>query len=461
MLLSLVSGLMAQKQVGRFALHEAVFNATGKYGNPYLELEATAEVKSPDGRDHSVPLFWDGGNTWKLRISPYIKGNWSYTVKTKDRGLNGKRGSFECVDSDFKGSIEPMPGSPHHFQRQDGTPFLFWGDTAWGLYLDQKDEALNRESVFRYIDKRAGEGVNVVHSMLLSEAGWGNTGGPPFESMAAQTLNPGYWQEVDVRLKYLNSKGIIGGLALAWGDKNRGEIYSWNRFPSVKDRMRYARYIVARYSAFDVYFILSGEWHGEANNRKDMSPEQVKQEFIDIGNAMSEFDLYHRMKGIHPMTREGSVREYNVADWMTFGDYQQNYRELHERILESRPFNKPIVNSEFGYYLRDSSFNGKVDKSNSFTPQDMRYATWDILMASGYPIIGYGSTYMGGFRDPGPFNPDDPRNDVWAAQYRIAKHFLSTVEWWKLEPHDDWITSTQARLEHREVPVVTGLERIR
>ena len=151
------------------------------------------------------------------------------------------------------------------------------------------------------------------------------------------------------------------------------------------------------------------------------------------------------------MTAEGTVSEFNAPGWMSFGDYQQNYQDLHERIIQRWTFNKPIVNSEYGYYLRDSNGDGKVDKQNSITPQDMRYATWDIIMAGGYPVTGYGTTYMGGYRDPGPFNPDDPRNDVWAAEYRLTKHFLSSLDWWKLEPQDDRITALQPRGKDRKV----------
>jgi hypothetical protein len=453
------TSVVAQTRIERFALYEASFKATGRYSNPYTDLEAMAEMKLPNGRTRTRPLFWDGGSTWKLRVSPDITGKWSYTIQSKDKGLNGKRGSFESIASNRSGSIEPMKGYPHHFQRQDGSPFLFWGDTAWGLYLDQEEENNNRENVFRYIDKRASEGVNVMHSMLLSEAGWGNQGGPPFEDITTQEINPAYWQEVDVRLRYLNDKGIVGGLALAWGNKGRQERYSWGNFPSVEARKRYARYIAARYSAFEVYFIVSGEWNGEVKNRENTTKEEVQEEFIALGNVVKNADGQGRMIGIHPMTAEGSVSQFNVADWMSFADYQQNYRDLHGRILERRSFNKPIVNSEYGYYLRDSNYDGIVDKDNSITAEDIRYATWDIIMASGYPVTGYASTYMGGFRDKGPFNPDDPRNNVWAAQYRLAQYLLSKLDWWKLEHRDGWISAAQPRTMEREVSVQMTPER--
>ncbi|MHC4355551.1 MAG: apiosidase-like domain-containing protein [Planctomycetota bacterium] len=382
-------------------------------------------------------------------------GKWRFEVHSADEGLNGKTGQFMCVESKRKGSIQPMPGFSHHFAYQDGTPFLFWGDTAWGLYQDQPWEKLNRKAVSHYIDERAGQGVNVMHSMLLQEAGWGNSGGDPFESMAEQTLNPAYWQEIDVRLRYLNDKGVIGGLVLAWGDKRKKEPFAWRLFPGVEARKRYARYIVSRYGAYNVYFIVSGEWHAEIRTRSNVTEQEIRAEFIEIGNALHEADAHNRMVGIHPMTRHGSVREFNQAKWMSFADYQQNYRMLHARILESRPNPGPIINSEYGYFLRDSNFDGHVDKDNSMTAESMRHATWDIIMAGGYPVTGYGTTYMGGNRDKGPFNVDDPRNDIWERQYHVPQNFLSKLEWWRLQPHDDWISSATARSSDRSVRIAS------
>lgn len=431
--------------VDRFGFFEASFKVTGHYANPYTDLQGSAIIQRPDGTSRTLELFWDGADDWKLRISPDIVGQWRFKIRSADEGLNGKTGQFTCVKSKRKGSIQPMPGYPHHFAYQDGRPFLFWADTAWALYQDEPSEKLNREAVFHYIDERAAQGVNVMHSMLLQEAGWGNRGGDPFESMAEQTLNPAYWREIDVRLRYLNDKGIIGGLVLAWGDKRKKEPFAWRLFPDVEARKRYARYIAARYGAFDVYFLVSGEWHAEIRTRDNVTEQQIRDEFIEIGNALHESDAHNRMVGIHPMTRLGTVREYDQAEWMSFADYQQNYRELHARILESRSNKGPVVNSEYGYFLRDSNFDGVVDKDNSFSADAMRYATWDIVMAGGYPVTGYGTTYMGGNRDKGPFNVDDPRNDIWERQYHVPQRFLAELEWWKLQPHDEWIRCATPR----------------
>ena len=452
-LIALSTSSKANQTVDRFGFFETTFKATGQYKNPYTVLKASAVIQRPDGTKRILGLFWDGANKWKIRISPDLLGKWQFTVYSTDEGLNGQTGQFTCVPSQKKGSIQPMSLFQHHFATQDGTPFLFWGDTAWALYQDEVSENLDRNAVFRYIDERARQGINVVHSMLLQEAGWGNEKGPPFENLSEEILNPAYWQEIDIRLQYLNQKGIIGGLVLGWGDKQKREPFAWHRFPGLEARKRYARYIASRYGAYDVYFIVSGEWHAEIRTRGNVTEQAIREEFIEIGNTLHESDAHKRMIGIHPMTQHGSVREFNQARWMSFGDYQQNYQQLHERILESRRYPGPIVNSEYGYYLRDSNFDGVVDKHNSFSADAMRYATWDIIMAGGYPVTGYATTYMGGNRDKGPFNVDDPRNDIWECQYHFAQHFFNELEWWKLQPHDDWVSSTTPRSSDRKVRV--------
>lgn len=371
------------------AVHEETFEAKGSYDNPYLEVNAEAVIAAPDGTTRRLPLFWDGGATWKFRIAPDRPGEWRWAIESGDSGLHGRTGRFLVRAGDRKGSIRPMTDFPRHFQRQDGSPLWFVGDTAWAYLTDSAEEQHDRAAAFRYIDARARQGFNVIHSMMLSEAGWGNSGGAPFEDIGAERLNPAYWREVDVRIAYANSRGIVCGLAVAWGDKRQVEPYAWRRFPNVEARTRYARYIAARYGAYDVYFIVSGEWHGEVRTRP--APEaDVKREFIEIGQALARADAHGRMIAIHPMTGHGSVREFNDASWMSFGDYQQNYRDLHERVLESRTIAKPVVNAEYGYFLRDQNGDGVPDKDNSTSLESMRHATWDIVMAGGYVVTGFG-----------------------------------------------------------------------
>src|SRR6186997_1614150 len=55
-----------ESPVPRFAPHEISLSASGTYANPYAELTAEATLVEPDGRTtRKLPLFWDGGGTWR------------------------------------------------------------------------------------------------------------------------------------------------------------------------------------------------------------------------------------------------------------------------------------------------------------------------------------------------------------------------------------------------------------
>ncbi len=440
----------AETTVPRFTPHEVTFAATGRYANPYVECSAEAVLTEPEGTaTRTLPLFWDGAQQWKLRFSPNRTGIWKWTVKSADPGLAGRTGMFTCVDSNRRGSIQAAPDAPRHFQYENGERMWFFGDTAWSMLTDNEEEKHDRTAVERYLGNRAAEGFNVVHAMLLQEAGWSNRGGPPWTDITREQINPGYFQEADARIAFANTQGIVTGLALAWGSKGHEEPWSWGRLPTLAARRRYARYIAARYGAFDVYFLVAGEWQGEVRGRGP-AYEALKAEFDQIGDALRAADPHRRMIAIHPRTAQASTREFAAtAGWMDFADYQQNYQELHRRVLAARVVAKPIVNAEYGYYLRDQDGDGRVDKPHSYTVDDMRHATWDLAMAGAYVITGFGSTYMGGHRHPTTFLPDDPANAIWTEQIGRVREFFTSFEYWKLESHDGVLTCTVPRGDDR------------
>jgi hypothetical protein len=156
-----------------------------------------------------------------------------------------------------------------------------------------------------------------------------------------------------------------------------------------------------------------------------------------IAKEIVRHDPHNRLIAIHPGELSYTVEEFATEDWMSFADYQQNYRKLHQRILAARDHDKPVVNSEYAYYLRDSNGDGQVDKPNSQTLEDIRHATWDIVMAGGYFVTGWGNTYFGGTRDLGTFDVDAPQNDDWEAEVQHVAKLFNNLAWWKLKPEDE------------------------
>ncbi len=415
--------IAGKAEVETFEIFETTVNHTGTYKNPYTEVEATAIIQSPDREIMRIPLFWDGGTRWKFRYSPPKEGTWNWSVKSNDAGLNQALGDFRVLPSTHKGGVQVRSQYPHHFEYQDGTPYWLMGDTLWNAFNVNPSENLNRQSVQHYIDVRAQQGFNYIHSNVITISR--NEGGMAFEDFEAETLNPAFWQEVDTRLEYMNQNGITVMLMLAWAED--GTVGDWAGFANDEARLRYARYIVGRYSAYNVAFNVAGEWNEYA----------TKEMYQKIAKEIVRHDPHNRLIAIHPGETSFSVEEFATEDWMSFGDYQQNYRKLHQRILNARDHDKPVVNSEYAYYLRDSNSDGKVDKPNSRTLEDIRHATWDIAMAGGYFVTGWGNTYFGGTRDPGTFDVDAPQNDDWEAEVQHVAKLFNNLQWWKLKPEDD------------------------
>jgi hypothetical protein len=89
-------------------------------------------------------------------------------------------------------------------------------------------------------------------------------------------------------------------------------------------------------------------------------------------------------------------------------------------------------------------------------------------MAGGYLVAGFGTTYFGGNRDPGPFDLHASQNDPWERQIQHLRTLFSSLEWWKLEPHDELIkapferdgdSSKRAERNGRHVSVIAPPKR--
>ncbi len=408
------AGAAAAADVPRHGVFEQSFAHSGSYANPYSGTGATASFKGPDGATRTIPLFWDGGTTWRVRFSPHLTGTWTWSTSSADAGLNGKSGSFSCVTSSDKGGVRARSSHPYHFEYQDGTPFWWMGDTMWRAGQKDSSENLDRMTLFHYVDVRAGQGFNYIHSnMGASNAS--NEGGSLWDGTPGQKVRPSHFQEIDTRVKYMNSKGITTGYMLAWAQ-------DWDDYGET-ERLRYARYVVARYSAYNVAFIVSGEYN------ESLTADAYRK----IGQEIDRTDPHGRMTAIHST---GAVEVFAGESWMDFGDYQQIYSSLHSKILGARDHNKPVVNSEYAYFLRDMDGDGVVDKPNSATLEEIRNATYDIVMAGGCFVTGWGTTYYGGVRDPGPFDVDASKNDPWEDDVRHVRKVFTGTEWWKLQPND-------------------------
>lgn len=417
-------------EIDQFGVCEIKLNSTKNYPNPYKDTQVEAIFHGPSDI-YNVNGFWDGDSTFKIRFSPNESGEWSVETRSADTNLH-LNATFDCVQSSLSGGIATMNGYPYHFQTQDGIPFWWFGETCWNAMSTNAAENLTHETYEEYVRVRAEQDFNYLQVLLLHDGNWG---GVPFIGDTGELVNPVFWQEVDRRIAFANANGLQCGLVLAWkhgGDDNTDD---WEAFEDTNSRKAFCQYIASRYGAYNVVWILAGEYNELGSDKNVITIDEWSQ----LAETLQQFDPHHRLLGMHAAN---TAEELADLPWISFGDYMQTYNQLHAAVLNSRDHQKPVINAEYAYYLRDSNGDGIVDKPNSATRDEFRYASWDIAMAGGYFVSGFGTTYLGGLNDPNPFDVHDPRNDDAELDLQYLRTFFTALDWWKYQPADQLVSGT-------------------
>ena len=290
---------------------EITLKAERSYSNPYKEVVVWVDLKGPDF-DKRCYGFWDGGNTFRVRVVATSPGNWTWKSGSdqSDPGLNGKTGGFTAtawteaekrLNICRRGFIRPTANG-HAFEHADGTPFFLVGDTWWSVptfryrwYDDDEPRpigpAMGLKDAVRY---RKVQGYNCI-AMIAAHPAWASDGRPTrlktedgtvirsawgqagtnsakdmhdedgnrpflfpgrvpgFESIVADLdrINPAYFQSLDKKIDYLNAQGFIPFIEPARRDI--GQV--WKKYHDWPDSYtRYIQYVWSRYQANNCLF---------------------------------------------------------------------------------------------------------------------------------------------------------------------------------------------------------------
>lgn len=153
LLSSLLSHQVAAVQV--YDVVEETFIASKTYSNPYVDVDLWVTLTGPGG-NYRIPAFWDGDNTFRVRLVATKPGDWRWSTgsRTGDSGLDNKSGSFRAVawteaekkaNPNRRGFVR-VASNKHTLEYADGTPFFYTGDTWWSaltrIYSWGTDECL-------------------------------------------------------------------------------------------------------------------------------------------------------------------------------------------------------------------------------------------------------------------------------------------------------------------------------
>jgi hypothetical protein len=118
-------------EVPKWLVHEILLTARDAQTNLYLEAGVEATFEGPGGRRQTVRGFWDGDSTFRVRFTPTAEGDWAYSTRSADPGLDGQTGRFRCMPPapGDHGFVRRDPEHPYHFVYDDGTRYFMFGTT--------------------------------------------------------------------------------------------------------------------------------------------------------------------------------------------------------------------------------------------------------------------------------------------------------------------------------------------
>jgi hypothetical protein len=133
------------------------------YQNPFAEAEVEATFTGPSHQAFTIPGFYDGDNTWRVRFNPGEAGVWTYRVCTYPHNSDlADEGEFEVLLDQVPGFLRATPGHAWGFQYESGEPVFLLGDTTYNLF----GMAHCGADVASFLKRRADQGFNLLRVRL-------------------------------------------------------------------------------------------------------------------------------------------------------------------------------------------------------------------------------------------------------------------------------------------------------
>jgi hypothetical protein len=445
---------------------ELEFSANARGGDPFLDTEIDALFTEPAGREVRVPAFWSGGNRWKVRYAPRIPGRHAFRVVVS-------KGPAQLA-GDLAGTIDAAPYSgenpllkrgPVHlsknrryFAHADGTPFFWLADSWWHAMSSR----LTMDGFKTLVADRVAKGFNVIQFAVANPcdiAPFDDRGGN--EAGHAWTkdfgaINPAYWDLTDRRVEYLVEQGLLPSIVGTWG--------YYLHFMGEEKMKRHWRYVIARYRAFPVAWILCGEsrlpWYPLIGKGTDDGYRQMLG-WTELSRFVRDLNTTGRLLGIHP----GPPLWFHNAAYPALSDYSaidvyygmgghgggNEYRHVLHCLKDMAAWRaaNPGKISIIGELCWEGMHGGSAG------PFIQRVQFWGAVLG-GAPGHCYGtdSLWQMNSRDK-PFG-ESVSGFTWgnwpweeamhwpgSTYVSVGKRILERFEWWRLEPHPEWLSATE------------------
>lgn len=441
--------LYGQQSAKMWERFELSFTSSKAYNNPVQDVkEFQILFQSPTGREKRINGFWDGDNVWKTRFMPDETGEWSYITRCSDNkntGLHEQKGSFSCISisntSPFAihGAIMHQPGT-FYLSHADGTPFFYTACTAWNGALKATDEEWTK-----YLKHRVEHGYNAIQLVTTQwrAAETNSLNQVAFDGCGKISIHPDFFKLMDKRIDEVNALGLLAAPVVLWTlQKGMGREFSPGYSLPDDQAILLARYIVARYGANHVMWMLGGD---------GIYTDTYEQRWKTIGRAV--FDGTHQgVVAQHPCGKSWIGEVYKDEPWMEVVGYQSSHSKDSSTVswITSGPMAKQWKNLPPKPYINLEPNYEQIRVT--ITDRDVRNASYWSLFATPISGITYGANGIWPWLRPGePIlnHANAPWTSPWyesidfpgSKQVGYLSKFIRQFRWWELYPAQELLIS--------------------
>ena len=358
-------------EVERWGVYEVAFQSGKKYSNPFTDVSLKAHCNC-NGTKITVNGFYDGDDTWRIRLMPTVTGQWSYVTESNDQDLDGKKGSFQCV----------APGPDNHgpvrvakqvqFSYADGTPFFPLGTTCYnwvhrGRTMQEETLATLRANPFTKVRFMVFPKWYIYNRVEPPTFPYVKNADGTFDYMK---FDPAYFQNIERCVRDLNALGIQADLIL-FDPYNKPDWGFGKMSPEQDDA--YLKYVVTRLAPY------RNVWWTMANEFDFIHPAK---NWDHIFQTVQALDPYNHLRGIH----NGRVWYDHSKPWVTHVEIQHDPHTYTVALDARKKYNKPVIIEEYGYEGNNGANWGNLSGRREL------HRHWGLTMAGAYG--SHGETFV-------------------------------------------------------------------
>lgn len=344
------------------------------HGNPFVDVELSAEFTSEGARPISVGGFYDGGGTYRIRFQAPSAAAWTYVTTSTARSLDGLRGTVQVTPPGPRNHGPVEVADRFHFAHRDGTRFLPVGTTAYAwthqrAALQERTLATLADSPFRKL-----------RMCVFPKSYLFNSNEPVRYPFARDSngdwdftrFDPEFFRQLEMRIDQLAELEIETDLILfhpydRWG---------FSEMPEAADD-RYVQYIVRRLGAHrSVWWSIANEY--------DLLLSKTTADWERLARVVRKNDHVGHLTSIH-----NCLDFYDhTRPWITHCSVQRidAYRTSENTGEWREKYAKPVVIDECGY-------EGDLDQGwGNISGQELVRRCWEGAVRGGY--VGHGETYL-------------------------------------------------------------------